>query len=59
MTTVDRVEHLRKLLDSFVKNEISEEEFYSKLHELATHDPESIEKLREWVESMMVEENSS
>ena len=59
MTTLERMEDLKKLLDAYVQNEITEDEFYTRVQKLASHDPEAFSQLREWISTMLEEEGQS
>lgn len=53
MTTLERQEALKRLLDKYAKGEISSEAFYTELAALAVQDPQQFEQiikeLEEWV----------
>ena len=45
MTTLSNFEDMKNLVDAFVKDDISEEQFYSRLRELVAGDPEELDDL--------------
>ncbi len=53
MTTLEQVQEYKKLVDAFVKDEITEDEFYAKLRELAASHPEELRKLREYAAGIL------